>query len=105
MMAQFVVVEPDTMVSVPMLTSPGFDELTVYPNPSAGMLKMDVALDEIAEVEVEVFNITGQRVYYRNEGFSQAMHRRIDLRNQPAGVYMVKVSAGNRVATTRVVLR
>ena len=69
-------------------------KLTVYPNPTMGMLHFGQIVDE-----VQVYDMQGRMV---------AMHNRvqsIDLRQLPAGTYLLKVKVAGRSASCRVVRR
>lgn len=60
------------------------------PNPTNGQFLLDVTLSQSADVSVTVYNIMGQTVltnsYRGNEIFD-----RLDLSNQPAGTYYVRL--------------
>lgn len=60
----------------------------VYPNPSAGLIYLNSTVNS-ASFEVEVINALGQTVFTKKYG--QLSSEMIDLSNQSAGQYVVKV--------------
>ena len=68
--------------------------LTAYPNPTVGMLHFGQTVDEVT-----VYDMQGRTVAIRNKVQS------IDLRQLPAGTYLLKVKVSGRSATCRVVRR
>ena len=68
--------------------------LTVYPNPTMGMLHFGQTVDE-----VQVYDMQGRLVATGNKAQS------IDLRKVPAGTYLLKVKVAGRTASCRVVRR
>lgn len=78
-------------------------QLDLYPNPSSGLLRVlqtDLAMDG-----VRVFDVTGRLVYSAPELEAGNSSGIIDLRDQPAGVYLVRIIVGEDQVTRRVVLR
>ena len=68
--------------------------LTAYPNPTRGMLHFGQTVDEVT-----VYDMQGRRVAIRNKVQS------VDLRQLPAGTYLLKVKVSGHTATCRVVRR
>lgn len=71
----------------------------VSPNPGNGVF--DVSLTGNA-TSIEVLNTLGQVIYQANVSGANA---RFDISDQPAGIYLVRVSSGLSSATTRLVKR
>ncbi len=73
-------------------------EIQIYPNPTTGAFNLTGIESE--EIEVSIFNILGQQVPFSintDRGFE------LDLGNQPAGVYIVKVKDGNYTRSMQVI--
>lgn len=72
--------------------------LNVYPNPTSGLLNMELNLERSSEVQIELFNAVGQKIhslmFNANAG---TLVRSIDLGQLTAGVYSytVKTAEGN----------
>ena len=63
-------------------------EISVYPDPSTGLF--NVSLGQAIPVDMKVYNVLGEIVYQQNS--SDLVHQ-VDLRSQPDGMYIMKVSA------------
>ena len=76
------------------------------PNPFADQTRVTFALPEAGAVTVEVFDALGRRVAVLVEGVLAAgTHDAVfDARALSGGIYLVRVSAGGRVVTARVLL-
>ena len=73
-------------------------QITVYPNPSKGIFE----LRDITEVmHIEVYTITGQRVLSQ----SSTESTRLDLSQQPKGIYLLKLSQNGTEAAQYKLIR
>ena len=84
----------------------GFENsrLLVYPNPAKGELNISVKGVQTHEVEVELVSITGQRMQTWK---ASSQHGDVTLRLEtdvPAGVYFIRVWAGQQVRSERVLI-
>ena len=75
----------------------------IYPNPHPGTFNVEVYDETINNFSIEVTNIMGTRVYYRND--VEAGITQIDIKYQTKGIYFVKVQAGDKVYLEKVVYR
>lgn len=85
--------------------------LSVGPNPFSAVATIEYTLSAAAQVDAEVFSVTGARVRRLHSGSFGAGTRRImwDGKNDagralPSGTYFVKVSASGSSATQRVTI-
>ena len=73
-------------------------EISVYPNPSTGILNIDFETND--SFSVEVTNIIGEIVLVKEVESNTS----IDLSNFDKGTYLVKVSNSNLSKTERIVI-
>lgn len=66
-------------------------ELKVYPNPSAGNFVLDMDLLKREEVEIEVFDLPGRRVWSKSSDTYLKDRVEMDLSSANKGVYLLKV--------------
>lgn len=76
--------------------------LKVYPNPSHGDFMMELPSYSGKPITVEIFNITGTRVYSATLLSTHPLN--ISIPGQPAGMYLVRVKDGMQVLKGRVVI-
>jgi hypothetical protein len=76
--------------------------LAVYPNPNRGQFAVRLS-GEVGTVAVEVLDASGRRVY-RSEGELVEGERWIDVEGVSSGLYLLRVSAGGRVHTAKLLI-
>jgi len=80
------------------------NEITLYPNPTTGVVNIDFNYSQSKRLVVQVFNILGGQVYSKELGEQQVGQTTVDLSNQADGLYIVKVTADGEVTTEKIVL-
>ena len=75
---------------------------TVYPNPTNGTINIKVADIYNQNVTVTVYNAVGTQVATASDANGSEIS--IDLNNQAAGLYLVKVTTGGQTTTKKVTL-
>ena len=108
----------DSVVTLHLTITVGIDDynlgasMTVYPNPTTGVVNVQCTMNNVHEgtVEFQLFDAFG-RLLRKTDGvetqnFASLQTARIDLSHYAAGVYFVKaVADGNVVAVRKVVKR
>ena len=77
--------------------------LEAFPNPTSGQIALRIALPKAVELSVVVYDSRGRRVQQQELGYGQQLATEIDLGAEPAGLYFMRVRAGEAVRTLRVV--
>ena len=77
-----------------------------YPNPFSGTSVITVKLEKATDLSLEVFNLTGQKVYEINNGKVGAGSHTltIDASNLSSGVYFYTVFAGENSVTKKMIV-
>lgn len=76
----------------------GNQELYVYPNPNEGVF--DISVDEEEEsIVVQIYNVNG--VMVKNEYLSE--DKKMDITDNPAGIYLLRIIKGDDVCSRIVV--
>jgi hypothetical protein len=90
-----------SIISDLKLGSTGMDELTnrlsIYPNPSNGMITIQVD----GQYELVVTNVQGQQVF----SASIESNASLDLSDQPAGIYFVRLTNNTQTLIERILIR
>ena len=82
------------------------DAIDVYPNPTTGLLNVNMQMkNEVETLEIALLDITGREIFVESY-FSPGLTFRgyFDLNNMPNGVYLMKFSAGNQSIIKKVIL-
>jgi len=77
-----------------------------FPNPFTNTSIVSVNLTQATNLSLEVFNLTGQKVYEVNNGHSNAGTHNlvINAENLSSGVYFYTVNAGNNAITKKMIV-
>lgn len=93
------------------LSTVGLDDLflngdvSVYPNPSKGEFTIDMTLLGSSDITVRVENMLGAIVYESTPSTVQGNHsENISLGNAPAGMYFVRVLAGEQQLVKKIIV-
>ena len=81
-------------------------KLNIFPNPTRGVLNINFVVEEFDKFELTIIDAYGKIVY--NElckGFSGEYTRKVDLINQPKGIYMVQIRTRDSLISKRLVLQ
>lgn len=80
-------------------------KLSVWPNPSAGVVNVAVAGFEAGVATAEVLDNLGRSISRKTMSIAETNTDSLVLDNLPAGVYQIKVNNETRVMTQQVVVR
>ncbi len=80
------------------------NEVFVYPNPTQGLITVDLLLTKNEAAQIEVFDIAGQLVYNTELTGSDFYSHKVNLSAAAKGMYVVNVKTQNSVFTKKVVL-
>ncbi|HXB40538.1 MAG TPA: T9SS type A sorting domain-containing protein [Bacteroidia bacterium] len=83
---------------VPNFKNPG--EITIYPNPSAGVFTVRAHTNN-SETKIYIYDLLGNRILNK---VSNNLSSRIDLSNQPKGIYFVEMISGNEKQTKKIII-
>lgn len=92
-----------TSINEPDLTLESFQ---ILPNPTNGLITIEYALNESAHVNISVFDMLGKDVIQLPKGARPVGNysENIELGNLSKSVYLVRIQAGERVWTEKVIL-
>lgn len=80
-----------------------FSQLDMYPNPNQGAFQLDFEI-EPGETIVSIANMEGQVVYSKDlREFDGIFSERIDISNEPSGVYFLTIKQGDKKIIKKVI--
>jgi hypothetical protein len=82
---------------------PGLTQWAVRPNPTTGLLMVDVGFEQSVELQADLVNLLGQSVWSSTPGRTSSLSEVIDLSRHPAGMYLLRVRADGQVLTKKVI--
>ena len=88
----------DVVTSIPSAEDQDF--LKIYPNPTGGILYLDVLENSMQISEVEIINITGRTIYHKAESIEQ-----VDVSGFSKGLYFVKVRVNGNMYVEKVIIQ
>ena len=77
----------------------------ISPNPTAGLVSLNLALATAAEVRIEVLNTLGQTLQNINAGKLSTLNQNIELSNMAQGSYFLRVTVDGETAVRRVLVQ
>ncbi len=83
-----------TMTPVIIANKPGKKELKLFPNPTDGMVSLNVNLVEASEVQMLLFSLSGQQLLLKKKSVSKGNQElNLDLKTVgiPAGIYIFEL--------------
>jgi subtilisin-like proprotein convertase family protein len=81
------------------------ENLSIYPNPNNGTFNIlfDNAISDL--VQVDVYDLSGRSVFTNEYETSSTFNESINLTGVTAGMYLVKITDGDRVVTDKIIIK
>jgi Secretion system C-terminal sorting domain len=79
--------------------------LVVTPNPTSGLINLNLEMEQAADVQIEVVNQLGQLIVTQQLGKAQVINHNLDLTAQPAGLYTLRVRMDDAVSVRRIAVQ
>ncbi len=98
--------EQQEIVITTGISDPGFAaQWLVYPNPSAGLFEI-MHTGSTGPFTLQILDLPGKEIYrvQQLQGSTNGWKKSIDLRNLPAGVYLLKITSSEVQATWKIIL-
>ncbi len=94
-----------TFITVGVPTVEAENNFNVFPNPSDGLVSVDLDLPLADRVDVDVFNIMGQRVYSNSISSTALKNSTLDLSGLDKGFYFLTITSGENKKVSRILLQ
>lgn len=79
--------------------------ISVYPNPSQGKFQVDLTNAQFTnDYALEIYDARGQKIYSTLQN-SQQTSINLDLSDQPAGIYLLKLFEGNMLINRKILIQ
>jgi len=80
-------------------------KISVYPNPTNGILNLDMMGVTPSEYQIKITNILGEIIYVSSENISGIYNDVIDLSSFSKGAYVIQIKNKESVFTDKIVIR
>ena len=80
-------------------------KISVYPNPTNGILNLDMMGVTPSEYQIKITNILGEIIYVSSENISGIYNDVIDLSSFSKGTYVIQIKNKESVFTDKIVIR
>jgi hypothetical protein len=78
-------------------------DIKLYPNPISGLMTLQFSTPLVGEIEVNVYDESGRFVRQLFKGYMREENKQLHVR-LPAGIYFVRLNAGDFTATKKLIL-
>ena len=80
-------------------------DMSVYPNPTEGLVAINLSLETESNVGLTLSNSIGQSVYYENLGKLTKLDRSFDWSMLPKGIYTISFNINNQKTFEKIVVQ
>lgn len=78
--------------------------VTLYPNPTSGSFTIDLELNNKSDVTIEVFSVTGQKIYAKILRDTMIINENCNLSHVSNGIYFVKVATESKMTRQKIII-
>jgi hypothetical protein len=78
-------------------------EITVFPNPSNGIINMNIILDKDCQISYNVINALGQVVISEDFGYTSFINKQLNIEEK--GVYFIQLNIDNEISTKKLIIK
>ncbi len=81
--------------------------LNVYPNPASGIVNIDMQSNTPQEVEIALYDVTGNlvKLIFTGNVNSGLRHFQFTSQELSSGIYLIRTKTGNQLKTTKLILQ
>ena len=78
-------------------------DITLVPNPTSGISTLNVELSQAANVQIQLINVVGQRLFFEESQNTTSISYPLDLSNYPEGLYFVRIQVNDHLFIEKLV--
>lgn len=78
------------------------NNIRFYPNPSAGIFTFEIQNLQTEDINIDIYNVLGKKVFTRSIPGVKDITQKIDLGSLPGGIYFVKLFIAGKVKYSRI---
>ena len=81
----------------------GLTSLNLFPNPTTGLTQLAVSLERPADVQVEIVDLLGRRIWEHQAGHTDRLYESLDLSGFTSGLYLLRLTVDGRTVTKKLI--
>ena len=78
--------------------------VSVFPNPSAGIVFVNVNTPGFGHVNMKLYNVVGEVISETTDNISVPKKFTFDISNQPSGIYLIEIKSENGQSVKKIIL-
>ena len=79
--------------------------MSVYPNPSEGLVAINLNLEIESNLSLSLSNSIGQKIYYEDLGRLTKLNKSFDWSMLPKGIYTISFNINNQKTFEKIVIQ
>ncbi|MGM0647597.1 MAG: T9SS type A sorting domain-containing protein, partial [Bacteroidota bacterium] len=82
-------------------------DISIYPNPTNGLFNLDIQGLKDQNIQICIYNYNGQKVVCEDieSNFQNGYHKTFDLSQQPAGIYLIRLTGSTINKVERIIIQ
>jgi len=80
-------------------------DMSIYPNPTEGLISLNLSLETMSAVSLVLNNSLGQAVYNEDLGKLTNLDRSFNWSELPKGIYTIQLSINNQNTFEKIILQ
>jgi subtilisin-like proprotein convertase family protein len=81
-----------------------FLDFALYPNPSRGRFTVQMNQVQSSQIDIAVYDMRGRLLHNQSYEHAGSFAEEIEIQNPQSGIYLVKISDGNRTETKKLIM-
>jgi hypothetical protein len=77
----------------------------VYPNPSSGLITLELSLGGVSNVDIEIISMNGSMVFRNVYRSVTTVSEQIDIRDVSRGIYLLRIRSADRISVQKLVIQ
>lgn len=95
----------DLITSTETIIKPSLENIKLFPNPTAGLFHLQTELEEPQDIQLAIYNVLGELVFYKNIDRVLNLAEVIDLSDFANGTYWVRIQLADGASVVRQMVR
>ena len=96
-------IRPNIQIRTDIGETTNVGKLSLSPNPTSGLINLDVEMNNAEDLIVRVTNISGQTVLTKRFDAAKAINQNLDLSQHANGIYIVSLTTAKGTLTRKIV--